>query len=296
MWSYKYACAIAIATVAWAAPVLGEIIRIDTTLYQPDPPYTFHQVDDGENPPTTLTILDGAMVDGSVKALGSSIVNMYGGDIRTIGAAAYSVVNIHGGEIGKDEGLLAVGHWGVLNFVGGTAYGNALVQNEAAANLLGGAILGDLTGIQQGVTNLLDGSIEGNVTLLSSSRLNMLGGRIGSNLLAEDETIVNLHGGSIAGEISAVGSATIHVWGYDLDLTDNLLTGTLADGTPLNHEALTGDNGQIFLHQIPEPAVLLTLLSAALAGLLIIRRARAPSATALPAGQSGRARRCRRRW
>ncbi len=82
-------------------------------------------------------------------------------------------------------------------------------------------------------------------------------------MLRWGSSVVNFSGGRVDGFLYAYDSSTIHIYGYDLDITGEQLTGTLADGEPLGHEALSrGDpGGQFVLHNSPEPSTLVGLLS-----------------------------------
>ncbi len=262
----------ATAIMTFANVSSGEIINTDTTLYQSVPPGGLW-VRDGESGPTVVTILDGAEIAPLVHVEDSSIVNMHGGVARRgVVLGADAVMNLYGGQIGEGHpGVLGVGGNAVLNMSGGTATADVMIGGRAS--ITGGRLLQKLDVTAFSIVSFAGGTVEGDVVAGRSGRLHMSGGSVSGNLIADDYSIVNLYGGSIGGYLLAEReSSTIHVWGYDLDLTDDLLTGTLSDGTPMNHWVDPTGKGQIILHQIPEPSVLVTLLMAAITGLVVFRR------------------------
>jgi len=72
-------------------------------------------------------------------------------------------------------------------------------------------------------------------------------------LKAADQSEVRLFAGRMPYDVFLSGSATMHVYGYNLALTDWLLTGTLTDYSTLYHRPVASDGTQIVLHQLDEP-------------------------------------------
>ena len=70
------------------------------------------------------------------------------------------------------------------------------------------------------------------------------------------DAIFNLYGGVAGTRFEVHGRGTINVYGSELDITGGILTGSLADGTRLNHAIITVDDGRVVLHNIPEPSAL----------------------------------------
>ena len=264
----------ATAIMTFADVSSGEIIIIntDTTFYQSVPSDNL-RIRDGEGSPTVATILNGAEIALPVDVGDSSIVNMYGGVARG-GLIGHSnaVINLYGGQIGEEGGgRLSIDDDAVLHMSGGTAMGQ--VSLSGRASITGGHIPDRLRAGGFSIVSFAGGTVDGDVIAARSGRLDMSGGIVGGNLIADDYSVVNLYGGSIGGHLIAeYKESTIHVWGYDLDLTDDLLTGTLSDGTPMNHFVDPTGKGQVILHQIPEPSVWVTLLMAAITGLVAVRR------------------------
>ena len=88
---------------------------------------------------------------------------------------------------------------------------------------------------------------------------------------------MHIFGGQVYGAVRVGGNGQAHFYGYGLELTDGLLlTGTLADGNEIEIQTEVYGNGQILLHEVPEPSVVVGLVSLALVGLTLrsVRRRR----------------------
>ncbi len=230
--------------LAFGAVAQAETITIDsdTTIDAdnsfPDThlPYEVHVID-GDNHPTVVNMVPGGSIGCALEAYDSSTVNVSGG---SIGAWLYSLdsstVNVSGGRIGLE--LMAAG--------------------SSTVNISGGS-MSHLECLDSSTVNVTGGSIGGVYAFRCSTvTVNISGGSIGG-VYAFGSSTVNISGGSIRNGLRIRESGTVNVFGSDLNLTDGLLTGTLADGTPLaKHVDIFGD-GQLVLHNNPEPSTLLLL-------------------------------------
>jgi hypothetical protein len=120
----------------------------------------------------------------------------------------------------------------------------------------------DVIAVGSATVNLVDGGTIGrSLGATETSTLNVSGGTIGVNLVAFDTSKINLSGGTVGGVIGLEDPGTrLNVFGSGLRLsppqTDQigqfvLLTGTLADGTPISKPVylLSGAQvSQITLH------------------------------------------------
>jgi hypothetical protein len=212
--------------------------------------------DDNPSAPTVFNVIGECDV-GTLTLWDDSIGNISAGSFGHISAARESVLSLSGGHIRQGVDAHAF-FTGVIDVSGGVIGDHLSIANTGVLNLSGGHIMGDLVTFAPfggGVSNISGGLIEG-------------------DLVAQTDAVFHISGGSLGGRIEAHDDSIVNLYGYDLQLDDELLTGTLADGNPLRNEALAFDSGRFILHQIPEPGGLLALFSAALMGLLIVRRAR----------------------
>jgi hypothetical protein len=175
-----------------------------------------------------------------------------------------SAVELNNGQVNVLGATIAGG-----TYAGSWAYG--IEQNSGTLNVYSGSILGgqgtwaDAISMSGGTLNLYGGTVKGGSGALT-----------GSGITVNDGSTVNIYGGSIeAGSVHAPGSAdgltinagihpsTVNIYGsgfnYPLGpLVPNggTLTGTLADGTPLNL-TFSQYSGAIVLVPEPEPVLLL---------------------------------------
>ncbi len=236
---------------------------------------------DNPLPGPVFNFLDSAHITGNVQIDHTALVNFSGGtidgDIYIDGGPHATVVNFSGtlmtNRIDASNAIINVSDGpfyypiyrktslnltsGVLNVSGGTLPFKTHLQGGSLATITGG-------GTARGI-NVFD------------STLTVLGGRIlgaFASIKAYDNSTVHIYGGEIEAHIFADDGATIHVYGYDLVREEGYLTGRLADGAELNALASVRGDGQIILHEIPEPATWLMLLSGILPLLAVRRRAR----------------------
>ena len=110
----------------------------------------------------------------------------------------------------------------------------------------GGTIGGYLLAQDASTVNVSGGTIGSSLSASNASTVNVSGGTIGSDLYAFDTSTVNLSGGTIGGDLYAFGpDARLNVFGSNLSLSEPqtdgsgdtfvLLSGTLADGTPISN-------------------------------------------------------------
>lgn len=143
-----------------------------------------------------------------------------------------------------------------FNMTGGTLNSYLYLGNDSNANLSGGLINGDIR---------TDGT----------SHMSVIGGNSGYFIVADGSSVVDVYGGSTL-RLAVDRTAVINVYGTNLfkDTTTQTITGTLADGTPINasylYQSLTG---QINLITVPEPSTLI-LCGLSAIGLVAIARRR----------------------
>lgn len=224
-----------------------QIIDSSTTITADLP--TGIDVVQGLEPPTVVDLLDPAVVGGSVFVYDSSVFNMYGGgidgDLRPLDS---STVNVFGGNVDVDVDARGSSS---LNVSGGLFEEKISARDQSVVTISGGVIQND------------DGT---SLWVRNSATVSILGGRFGRNLYVWDSGQLNLSGGTFSsGRLTVQPEASVDVYGYDLLLADNLLTGTWADGTPLSLPVWQDPGATVTLHNIPEPGTLVGLMGLAVA-------------------------------
>lgn len=283
------------------------VLNTDTVL-GPDHPYPGETivVVDGLSPPTEVTVLDGAIIgslpDGGavpvgIDVFGASIVNMLGGRIRASERSVLlhdqSVFRIGDGRLGLIESrdisqvILDGGEWGSVN-----AYGSSRVRVNGGDDgsifevttfgeshaVINGAEL-NLIAAESSTVVINDGMFEG---LLVSDNAKMLvnGGHFIVGIAATGNGVVRLR--SVDGfaddePLYVQDNGVIHIYGTGLrfgidPFTDQpSVLGTLADGDPFSGQYRIFDQGQIILHEVPEPGAV-GLLGIGVAGGVAIGR------------------------
>jgi hypothetical protein len=264
-----FALLTSVGTVAAGTVVIDADTTIDAGDSYPDDNV---RVIDGLTPPTVVDIVDGGVIEG-LTVEGSSIINMSGGLVRShfpyVGVSAddSSTVNLSAGLI---DGSLALYDLATLDMSGGTVHEELDAFGSGTLHISGGS-MGDFF-VSGSSAISVTGGILGNVFSCGGSCVvDLFGGfRVGW-LNTDQSSIVNLYGGHLD-YLNCYGASTLNVYGYDLLLTQDHLTGTLADGSPLDVD-VGDDYGRIILHEIPEPSTLL-LLSFATVTLLGYSRCR----------------------
>ncbi len=233
---------------------------------------------------STLNVLSG----GSITAATDSSENI----ILTFGN---SPVNIYGGTITSNVGIESSGS--PLNMYGGTitsCFGISVI-NSSSVNMYGGTITTP-TGASggygisafSGPVNIYGGTIISNggfaISANNSAQTNIFGGIISSNGGWAIQSygmgsMVNVYGGQINGTILPQSSGVVDIFGSgfnygygQIGATSGTLTGTLADGTPID-VAFDNDGGQIILSANPTPIPASAyLFGSGLLGLIGIRK------------------------
>ena len=219
-----------------------------------------------ERPPV-INFLDSARITGDVTLDHAAVVNLSGGTIEgrltADGAPLSAVLNFSGGRVTR--------YVRASNAVVNISDEFLLDPHSRGANL-------DLTG---SVLNMSDGSLPSHTRLNEGSIGNISGGQLNTWLMVFDSTLTvlggtieepfaidargngeaHVYGGEIAGTLAAWGGGTVHVYGYDLVQGDRFLTGTLADGTEISARLSIGPDSELVLHEIPEPATWLGVIS-----------------------------------
>jgi hypothetical protein len=206
-------------------------------------------VRDNPNPPPLTTTLD--VVGGSIGLTAGNLT-----------AYDSSHVNISGGTVGYGGGSFDSYNSSVVNISGGSvaSSGNVDARNSSVMNISGGtvAFVGNLNAHNQGVVNISGGSVAftGKLSSFDSSKINISGGTIAQfgSLNAHDSSVITIFGSGFSLPNGVVTQ------------TSGSLTGTLGDGSPLNVQFATFNQGEIVLSQ-PLPIVTVTVAGGVYNGL-----------------------------
>jgi hypothetical protein len=202
-------------------------------------------------PERTMVSVLGGYID-VMRFYDSSIGNVAGGNISSLGALAQSTVNI---SASPEIGSAGANDLGTLNIFGG-------YLQSAGAN-------------GQGVLNVSDAANIWMVSLFGDARMNMVGGEI-ARAQVFDSSILNLRGGVI---VEGIGTrpghfeGSINVYGYSLVKTSSggrYGVGQVYGSYPNGADFVIDLGGGVYpyVNLIPEPATVLFLLC----GVLMIRK------------------------
>ena len=156
----------------------------------------------------------------------------------------------------------------------GAAFDYVNVWDAAAVDMSGGFV-DQLTLNESSTFNLYDGEISV-AHLLDASTMTIYGGEIVTDVGVFGNAVANLYGGIYSYYVAASESGSIHIFGYDFELTQSgssyFLSGFWADGTAFTDIYLRGPDTypRVTLHVIPEPSAMFLLL----AGFGLMRKTR----------------------
>jgi hypothetical protein len=219
-----------------------EIIDASTTISADLP--SGIQIIDGLDPPTSVDLLDPAAIGGDAWVRDSSVFSMIGGSIQgDLRPSDSSTTNVFGGRVRVD---VDARESSTLNISGGDFDEIINARDQSVVNISGGSVYHD-----EGAS----------LQVFNSATVNISGGSFARTLYVWDSGQLNLSGGSFDGNLITVQSgASVDVYGYNLQLADHLLTGTWADGTPIDLSIWYDPAATITLHNIPEPGILVGLI------------------------------------
>jgi hypothetical protein len=233
---------------------------------------------------TTVNVLPGGAIVGEAGDTVPNAVELTSGQLNLTGGSITGGNIPAGPNLGFADGI-AVEQSGQLNFFSGTIMGGSLdgTSGIADAVLVRGGLL-TMSGGEISGGGGSGGGISNAVIVNSSGVANIFGGTISCHTSFQDAIVdgggtVNIYGGIMDGNITSSSSASrVNIFGGDIQgslepdapggvitvagnsfnfpfgsisTTSGRLTGTLADGTPINAAFSRAGGGQIIL--IPEP-------------------------------------------
>lgn len=257
----------------------------ENTVFDGDPSHggdTFVVID-GATPPTVVDIIDGANLQGDddfpiFDLYGSSVAHLRGGFVGFSSKPAFqlnehSTLIVSGGVfqgeceltdesrmrlIDGDGGRIRTRGQSSARFDGGQFdFADAFGESRIVMN---GGFTETIVGHDVSEVIIRGGSFTSGVLFEDKSQAMILGGDFIDNIMVTGDSILTWRGGQLAaGEILNVeGSGVAHLYGHDLkfvvdDEDGPMIVGTWADGTGAGGRYIIRDQGQIILHEVPEP-------------------------------------------
>lgn len=177
-------------------------------------------IDEPPEVPTTLNVVTNGQVLVLLNCWGNSIINVFDGFLNGANGRENGLINVFGGEIGELLG-----------------YNNSQITFSS-------------------------GTVNTGIWTYDQSYAEVSGGSIPSVLVSNDDSRINLSGGVIDNWLRAEGNSNITIYGSEFNYSYGLisvfsghLTGTLANGDPIDNDFYIYDNASIIL--MPEPSTLL---------------------------------------
>lgn len=296
MTSIRRATFVALGLTMCASSALAATINTDTVLGPDHPyAGETITVVDGSSPPTRVTILDGTRIGGDtgpnavdigVEAFGVSEVTMQGGVVRATESPVLmhdrSVFRILGGELvsieARDQSSVHVegGVWDAIAMYDSSSlridsprdHTTNRVQTFDDSHALFESGLDEFILTAAGASTVVVKSGEFHlIDATDTSRILVNGGTFtDSSPSAFDNAVVDVWSVEAILEepIVAAGNGIVNIYGTDLrfDVLDDhgtmkdIIVGKLADGDDFGAEYRIVDQGQIILHEVPEPGAL----------------------------------------
>ncbi len=141
--------------------------------------------------------------------------------------------------------------------VSGGYIGSILNTRSDSTFIMDGGFVGSYIDIRDTSTFIMNGGTANSYIRADGGVANIYGGSIPSYLEASGNSTVNVYGGSIDLFHRSFGG-TLNIYGQNLVLAAHRITGTLADGTPLDasYVEFFANGGSLNLISVPEPSTI----------------------------------------
>jgi hypothetical protein len=202
---------------------------------------------------TSQINISGGTIGNYFYADGDSRVTLSSGSITGHFEAGYnSKIDITGGSI---SGFQSEGY--SQSVISNASIGSMLINSNSTVALENVSIGQSVQVQHDSKLTIYSGSIVEDLITFNNSQITILGGTIGDVFNINDQSCIIIHGSNFN-------------YGYgEIIHSTGVLTGTLANGEPINNRFYVYDDAKIILAPVPEPASLLLL---GLGGLLIKKR------------------------
>lgn len=236
---------------------------------------------------TTVDLLDTGVLFG-VRIHDTSIFNAAGGTANVVNLSGNAVMNLSGTSMVRvpmtgDASVVMTG--GSLSDdilgndradirVSGGSMRNLQANDNSTAWFGGDAIIEKYAGSESSVGEIAGGTVLDEVLVIEDAFVLISGGAIGNRISASRGGTMDVTGGSWSGQIRVFGSSRITLFGeFDAPygdyfdggiLDDTIVTGVLADGTPVSNLANITASGIITLAPIPAPGTACLAIASAI--------------------------------
>jgi len=238
---------------------------------------------------TSVTIASGGLVQW-LEAHEDSRISIAGGEVQpTLKAWDRSQIGVFAGSLGT---VYASNNCVVEVYDGST--GELRLADNSKIVVHEGTVRGSNNYVDGYSTLIINGgTCKGYINCDDNSQVEIAGGIIEDyrGLVLHGSSSARISGGSVWGEWEIHGSSALTVIGNDFqidgrdvpygifavgerDYIEGTLSGTLANGDPIDQHFIANENGSLVLAPIPEPCTLALL---ALGGLAVVRRRQPPA-------------------
>lgn len=191
------------------------VVIDSNTVIDADNSFNGQRVDLLQGPNATIVdVVAGGKV-GALFAEGSNLVNLSGGEIRSLEVTGSAAASLSGNGVAWE---LDVGQTGHVDVDGGRI-GHLRLDDSAVVDFLDGTAEAGTTVRDFAQLRLNGGDLHDRVTVFDSSTVHVLGGRIFGSLNARGSSVISLSGGAFLGDdsgISAHDSSTVFMTGGEI--------------------------------------------------------------------------------
>jgi hypothetical protein len=214
---------------------------------------TFDCFDDGKVHEINYNIIQHAVIKDSPTGNSTTVILLPGGSIEEdLSSYGNSLFIQSGGTVGRDLKIFNSSHIDISEGLIGRDF---LVYNDSEIKISGGTIGGKLISCNNSQLTITGGSRLRSIEVYNQSQVILSGGSTAENIMTNDDSYVFVSGGFIDGMLNPKHNSQITVYGTGFNYprlgyiadTSGTLTGTLANGNPIDTTFVRDGNGAILL-------------------------------------------------